>query len=271
MNEIQQWIDNPNRDYAAGVSIFARYSSNKGMARTLSKGTARFWMDKLVYEMRKLSKQDHVRENGQAVSKICPSKNVKTAENPIRWDWKNVQHLSRRDAIPEVIMSAKAEISTLYNRIDKAHRELYDLGISNDRSVVAKRKKILDERKPIIVLADTLYRLKEDWFAGDDSVLPKIKEIVSAPIAAHPSVSAPKKATADVSFMSDIELAKRKTQLRSSITKCSNMLTYQSIRKGESPTPLPEGKKRSEYEEKLSALKSEFSVICKEIEKRVKK
>ena len=29
MNELQSWINNPDRDYAVGVELFSQYSKNK--------------------------------------------------------------------------------------------------------------------------------------------------------------------------------------------------------------------------------------------------
>lgn len=56
MNDLQQWLNDPARDYASGVALFARYSPNKMLVRYFQTGTARFRMAKLVYEMGKLAK-----------------------------------------------------------------------------------------------------------------------------------------------------------------------------------------------------------------------
>lgn len=56
MNELQSWIDNPDRDYAEGVALFAQYSRNKALVRYFQTGTARFRMGKLVYEIGKVAK-----------------------------------------------------------------------------------------------------------------------------------------------------------------------------------------------------------------------
>lgn len=74
----------------------------------------------------------------------------------------------------------------------------------------------------------------------------------------------------DTANMSDLALSKRRTQLRSSITKTRNMLQYQSIRKGDTPTPLPDGPKRDEYEQKLKALQKEYNAVVAELERRSK-
>ena len=268
MNDLQQWINDPARDYASGVALFALYSPNKILVRYFQTGTARFRMDKLVYEMGKLAK------TAAAKSVSQPQRNV--IAPIVETHGRASLHLTQ-SVIPDFILAAKKEISTLYALIDKQHRELYDLGTSNEDTVVRKRKKILDGRKPAIERADRLYQLKEEWFSLADGtarerVAKEIKEILAAPVKEQPTIAeTPGRASLpDVSNMSDIDLTKRLTQLRSSITKTRNMLQYQSIRKGESPSPLPEGPKRTEYEKKLKSLQAEYNAISAEVERRAK-
>ena len=150
MNEIQQWIDNPERDYADGVELFARHCKNKALVRHFRNGTARFRMGKLVYEMGKVAKTVAVESATQS--------SVET----------------RHGTSPQT----------------------------------------------------------------------------------------------DVSGLSDLDLSKRRSALRFQITKTRNMLDFQTIRKGDSLTPMPPGPKREEYEQKLKALKSEYNAIIKELERR---
>ncbi len=291
MTDIQQWLSDRQHDYAEGVALFARYSANKGMVRTLTKGTARFWMGKLEYEMGKLVQQRAGLEMGngapsaaaaavaavetvQCTVSTLPQRTVTTLPH------RTVTTLPhRKSAIPEVIMSAKAEISSLYAIIDKMHRQLYDLGTGNDDKTVRARKRLLDKRRPIIQRADELYRLKEDYFALDDSdakrkTVARITEMLAAPLAQQPSANivptvddAP---SPSLQKLTDLELAKRKSSLRSAITKIQNMLAYQSIRKADEPSPMPDGPKRDEYEAKLAARKRELTAVMNEIDKRTR-
>ncbi len=265
MNEIQSWINDPNRDYAAGVAIFARYGKNKALVRYFQTGTARFRMGKLVYEVGKLAKTAMVVKPNSQPSEPQPSTTGSSA--------------TARTQLPPYILSAKKEVATLYALIDKRHRELYDLGNSNADNVVRQRKKILDGRKPAIERADRLYRLKEDWFALEDGpvrerVASEIREMLVAPWEEQPTMAAPVETRSvaslqsEVSRMTDLQLSKRRTQLRSSITKAQDMLQYQTIRKGDSPTPMPPGPKRDEYERKLAVLKAELTAVCDELERR---
>lgn len=279
MTDIQQWLSDRHHDYAEGVAIFARYSANKGMVRTLSKGSARFWMGKLEYEMGKLAQQRAGQEMGQDVSKKMSKMEVKTSEHSISQHVQMSKKMSKSPAIPEVIMSAKAEISSLYAIIDRMHRQLYDLGAGNGDKTVRARKRLLDKRRPIIQRADELYRLKEDYFALDDAdakrnIVARITEMLSAPLAQQPSANivptVDEAPSPSLQKLTDLELAKRKSSLRSAITKLQNMLTYQSIRKADEPSPMPDGPKRDEYEAKLAARKREFTAVMNEIDKRTR-
>ena len=273
MNDIQQWLDNPDRDYSAGVELFSSYSPNKMLVRYFQTGTARFRMDKLVYEMGKLAKTAYKRANVETKSIAYLPKRPLT--QPIER-----ANIFQTD-VPDFINAAKKEISSLYSLIDKQHRELYDLGTSNEDAIVRKRKKLLDGRKPAIERADRLYQLTEEWFNLKDGtarehVAKDLRDMLAAPVEEQPTITdtsaspqMERKQLRDaVGSMSDVDLTKRRTQLRSSITKTRNMLQYQSIRKSETPAPMPPGPKRDEYEKKLKTLQAEFQAVTDEIERR---
>lgn len=271
-NCLQKWLDTPDRDYAEGVALFACLSPNKMLVRYFQTGTARFRMGKLVYEMGKLAKTvvttvraDKWADEQPSVARQTPQTSCITGDKKGRM----------KVSVPDFILAAKKEISSLYSLIDKRHRDLYDLGTSNADDLVRKRKRILDDRKPAIERADRLYRLKEEWFALDDSpgrerVAKEIREMLAAPLGAQPSIVETGRTPSIpvVSKMSDLDLSKRRSALRSSISKTQNMLQYQTIRKGDSPAPMPPGPKRDEYEQKLKALKTEFKAVTDELARR---
>lgn len=276
ITDIGQWISDPNRDYNEGVVLFSRYSKNKALVRYFQTGTARFRMGKLVYEMGKLAKTTIPEKRPVGTNAYSPMPQ-RTPQHPRA----TVSPATAGAQLPPFILAAKKEISSLYSLIDKRHRELYDLGTSNADDVVCKRKKILDERKPVIERADRLYRLKEEWFALEDGsarerVAKEIREMLAAPPEKQPTMVAPVETYGRVSLqtavsgLSDLDLSKRRSALRSSITKTQNMLQYQTIRKGDSPAPMPPGPKRDEYKKKLEALNSEYNAIVKELERRSK-
>lgn len=263
MNEVKQWLDNPSRTYEDGVRLFALHCPNKMLVRYFQSGVPRYRMEKLVYEMGKLVRTSaHVRQSPTAsVLPPAPVKAPKAAVKP-----------QKQDVIPEFIMAAKKEISSLYTLIDKGHTALYELGTSNREEVVRARKRLLDARKPTIERADILYTLKEEWFSTKDAAYRKeveksIRAMLSASAELQPSIEQPNPAS-EVAGLTDLQLSKRLRQLRSSVTKTNNMLRYQSIRKGSEPTPMPEGPKRDEYEKKLEELKVELDAVRAELERR---
>lgn len=256
MNEIQEWLNNEHRDYITGVALFAKYSKNKSMANNFARGTSRFWMSKLTYELTKLS-------NLPASS----GTRIEVVKSTLHSERISTLHDSGQ-VTNQTILAAKKEIASLYSIIDKMHKELFDLGTSNADDVVKKRKNILDERMQVILRADKLYLLKEEWFAGNTSVIDEIAKMLSEKIDGNPSVAKSLPEEVNVSSLTDSQLVKRKTQLSSSITKTKNMLDFQSIRKGDVQTPMPDGPKRDEYELKLNQLKKEFTEVAAEIKKR---
>lgn len=279
MNELQSWLNNPNHDYYEGVALFAQHCKNKALVRYFQTGTARFRLAKLVYEIGKLAKTAYLAGSPTATNafSVIGSAQHSRLASKVTANTSQVCRRASKVSIPDFILASKKEISSLYALIDKRHRELYDLGTSNADDVVRKRRKILDDRKPAIERADRLYRLKEEWFALEDSpgrerVAKEIQKMLAAPLVEQPSIVETGRAPSlpVVSKMSDLDLSKRRSALRSSITKTQNMLQYQTIRKGESPTPMPPGPKRDEYQKKLKTLQKEYNAVVAELERRSK-
>lgn len=248
MEEIKRWLEDPQRDYAEGVALYACYGKNRLFARSLAHGTARFWQPKLEYELRKLLAA--LKARGATPPKPRPTRKA-SGGNTVE---------------PVAILAAKKEIVSLYGIIGKMHRELYDIGTSNSSDAVKARKKILDRRIPIIERAERLYVLKEEWYAGNAGAADEIAALLAAPLEKQPSIAVPPRT--EVSEMSDINLSKRKAQLRSSITKTKNILDFQSIRKGDTQSPMPDGPKRTEFEKKLKGLKKEYAEVSAELNRR---
>lgn len=245
MDEVKQWLESPTKDYKLGVSLYKKYGKNKALARTFERGSERFWLSKLTYEIGKLT--------GTA---SAPKSSIRASSS------------NKEEPIPELIMACKKEISSLYSIIGRMHSDLYEIGTSNNDEAIKQRKAILDKRKDIIIRADKLFLLKEDWFAGNKAVLDEIKSLLTMPLDNQPSLELNVSSFDNIHSMTDIQLVKRKSQLRSYITKTKNMLDFQSIRKGDSPTPMPEGPKRKSFEKRLGDLKKEYSIVLTELDKR---
>ena len=98
MNDLQQWLNDPDRDYAAGVALFAQHCKNKALVRYFQTGTARFRMAKLVYEMGKLA------STAAAKSVSQPQRNVIA---PIVETHGRASLHHTQSVIPDFILAAK--------------------------------------------------------------------------------------------------------------------------------------------------------------------
>ena len=164
-------------------------------------------------------------------------------------------------------MATKFQIQELIKKIDMMHKELYDLGTSNDKETIEKRRVILEKRIPIIEKFDKLYQLKEEFFKTG-IVDPELKKLISSKIENEITITTPKiTPEKEMLKLSDVELLKRKQQLSSSITKTKNLLKYQSIKKLEVENPLT-GDDKKNAEKKLKDLIKEQNMIINEINRR---
>ena len=88
---IEKWIEDPNRDYSDGVSLFGKYGGNRSMLRYFTATQPRFAIKKLLYELGRLAKKHQdiqvvppMNANSSAVVPIAPlasSVPDKTPEN----------------------------------------------------------------------------------------------------------------------------------------------------------------------------------------------
>ncbi len=261
MTDIEKWL-NGERDYEEGVTLFARHSRNKHLARMFVNGASQFHHEKLVYELTKI-------KGTTAAVKNTP----KTAIKAPKRSKTGAKSTNANEELPAAILAAKKEIVHLYNTIDQEHNRLYDLGTSNDEKTVAKRKRILQKRLPLIARCEELYELKEEYFrtegATQKEVLDRITEMLKESIPQEqPTNNDDGQLANRVASLSDLQLIKRQKQLASSITKTQNMIQYQSITKLEEAAPLPEGPKRDQLTNKLTALKAEYNCVINELKNR---
>ena len=66
----------------------------------------------------------------------------------------------------------------------------------------------------------------------------------------------------------DIELMKKAHSLKVNINKTRHRLEYQSLKKLDTPNPMPESPLRSKLEAKLADLRSQYTIITEIIESR---
>ena len=250
MDDITQWLAS-GKDYAEGVRIFGRHSKNAALVRHFQCTTAKFAAAKLEYELRKLLK-------GRAIT----SHPVKTTAQTVITTPKPKQPT----ALPDTIAQAKNELYELFTAISTAHRKLYELGEGNSEDVTAQRRRILQNRLPLIRRYEKMYLLKERYF--DTGKVPaELVQMIAEKVTEELEPAA-KDSRKELEALSDVELMKKQHSLKVNINKTVNRLEYQALKKLDTPNPMPESPLRSKLEAKLADLRQQYSAVVKIIESR---
>ncbi|MBR4919456.1 MAG: hypothetical protein IKZ52_09605 [Bacteroidales bacterium] len=250
MDDIIQWLTG-GKDYAQGVAILGRYAKNAALVRHFQCTTAKFAAAKLEYELRKLLK-------GRAIT----SKPVRTAEQTVITTPKSKQPT----AVPDTIAQAKNELYELFTAISTAHRKLYELGEGNSEDVVAQRRRILQDRLPLIRRYEKLYLLKEQYF--DTGKVPaELSRMIAEKVTEEPE-PATTDSRKELEALSDVELMKKQHSLKVNINKTVNRLEYQALKKLDTPNPMPESPLRSKLEAKLANQRQQYTLVTQILESR---
>lgn len=246
MDDIIQWLAG-GKDYAQGVAIFGRYAKNVALVRHFQCTTAKFAAAKLEYELRKLLK-------GRAITSQ-PPRTVITTPKPMQ-----------PTAVPDTIAQAKNELYELFTAISTAHRKLYELGEGNSEDIVAQRRRILEDRLPLIRRYEKLYPLKEKYF--DTGEVPaELVRMVREKVEEQPA-PVPMDGRAELEKLSDMELLKKQHSIKVNINKTRNRLEYQALKKLDTPNPMPDSPLRTKLEAKLNDLRNQYATITKIIGSR---
>ena len=246
MEDIIQWLAS-GKDYAEGVRIFGRHSKNPALLRHFQCTTAKFAAAKLEYELRKFVKG--------AAATSQPPRTVITTPKPMQ-----------PTAVPDTIAQAKNELYELFTAISTAHRKLYELGEGNSEDIVAQRRRILEDRLPLIRRYEKLYPLKEKYF--DTGEVPaELVRMVREKVEEQPA-PVPMDGRAELEKLSDMELLKKQHSIKVNINKTRNRLEYQALKKLDTPNPMPDSPLRTKLEAKLNDLRNQYATITKIIESR---
>jgi len=252
MDEILQWLTN-GKDYNTGVSILERHHKNRTFVQHFRHTTAKFAAAKLEYELRKLIKGRPKTPQQPAPQKPFINIYKRKEKKPA-------------DKLPDIILQAKDELYELFTAISTAHRKLYELGEGNSGDVVAQRRRILEDRLPLIRRYEKLYPLKERYF--DTGKVPdELVRMVREKVEEQPA-PVPMDARAELEKLSDMELVKKEHSIKVNINTTRNRLEYQANRKLDTPNPMPESPLRSKLEAKLADLRSQYTIITEIIESR---
>ena len=255
MDDILQWLTN-GKDYQTGIALLEKHQRNRMLVQHFRHSTPKFAAAKLEYELRKLLK-------GKVVAVV----QAKPTAPP--WTLINVSKLKAAKSespIPSIIVQAKDELYELFTAISTAHRKLYELGEGNSEDIVAQRRRILEDRLPLIRRYEKLYPLKEKYF--DTGEVPaELVRMIRETITEEPEPVA-KDSRTELEKLSDLELAKKQHSLKVNINRTRNRLEYQADRKLDEPDPMPESPLRTKLEAKLADLRSQYTTVTKIIESR---
>ena len=261
MEDILQWLAS-GKDYSEGVAILDRHTKNSALIRHFRCTTAKFAAAKLEYELRKLLKgRAAALDGGSLLSRPAAPVVVKqmiTTPEP-------VAEKRPGTAAPDIIAQAKSELYELFTAISIAHRQLYELGEGNSQDVVARRRRILQERLPLIRRYERLYLLKEQYF--DTGKVPdELVRLIEDKVREEPAETTPHRT--EFEALSDIDLVKKQHSLKVNINKTRNRLEYQALKKLDTPNPMPDSPLRSKLEARLEQLRSQYAAITRILEER---
>lgn len=254
MDDILQWLTSC-KDYKTGVAILDRHIRNKALIRHFQFSTPKCAAAKLEYELRKLLKGIAI---SQTPAQSVPAKPFINVSKP--------KAKKSDKPIPNIIIQAKDELYELFTAISTAHRKLYELGEGNSEDVVAQRRRILEDRLPLIRRYEKLYPLKEKYF--DTGEVPaELVRMIREKSSEEPEPVA-KDSRTELEKLSDLELAKKQHSLKVNINRTRNRLEYQADRKLDEPDPMPDSPLRTKLEAKLADLRSQYTTVTKIIESR---
>ena len=255
MDDIIQWLTS-GKDYAQGVAVLGRHTKNRALIRHFLCTTPKFAAAKLEYELRKFLKAKPF--------SIAKPKATTTAKQVITTP--EPQTANRKKTIPDTIAQAKNELYELFTAISTAHCKLYELGEGNSEDVTAQRRRILQNRLPLIRRYEKMYLLKERYF--DTGEVPAELVQMIAEKVTEPPAPASKESPNEFEKLSDIELMRKEHAIKVAINKTRNRLQYQALKKLDTPNPMPESPLRSKLEAKLADLRQQYSAVVKIIEAR---
>jgi hypothetical protein len=246
MDDVKLWLQSQNKDYAQGVELFEKHHTNKMLIRHFRNGKPATHLKKLEYELKKLT--------GIPLT-VLFAENA-TEEKPV----------VAIALLPEIIKQAKDTVYELFTNISIAHRHLYELGESNTEEIVKQRKKLIDERLPLIRRYEQIYLLKEQYFTT--GVIPPELSLLLHEHTNSGTQTQPPTADCTINLLSGVDLMKKKQSITVIINKIQNRLQYQKQTKADKPNPMPSSPLRDELEAKLAVLKEELAKIVQLIEEK---
>jgi len=231
-NQITKWLKN-DPDYNSGLALLVQACKNKTLVRNLSRKNTPKNLSKIRWELNKSIGNISRSIPGSADLK----KKMDSAGSTASQAGEKLSEIIQ--TYPVTIQSIIKTTGVLSSNRDKLHRKLKEIPEANTADNIAKRKEIRELIKESSDLLQYLYDLKNRFFT--EKIVPTEDELkFPQAIKKAPKVTKPD----PIENMSEAELLKKRTNVRSRLTKKKNKLLYQSVSKKDKENPMPEGAKR---------------------------
>ena len=233
MEDLRRWLSNPERDYDEGVRLLERYGGNAHLVHSYRQRAPRWAMEELVADIRGLAKAAMSREEAVVI----------TGE-------------AVKDGAESRVAAARKEAGELWVKIGRLTTALYEAGEGNQPETVEKRRRLLEERAPLIARHAELWERIEEY------------ERTGTFAEEGERGSDAGRLAEELKDVGDLALAKRIHSARTSCTRYENLLRYQSTKAMKEANEMPPCPRRSELERLLREKRTELAMLAEELKGR---
>ena len=221
-NQINNWFKG-DRNYKKGLSLLKEAGfSQRGLLKTLERGETKDNKQHLAFQLFKIS--DHKDPKickAQKDEKIIipPADGVVKENPPADGSSPFVNHdeieLSFEDGTPEAILLAQIveKQKSHYNKRAQAHKEMTDLGDSNEAEIVANRQEFLAIIEHHTSFVNYLHNVKQQW--KESGIMPKESVLIWEPEELIPET----KSDIIVDNIPEVDLQSELAKVRSRLSK----------------------------------------------------
>lgn len=239
--KIKSWLDS-NRNFAEGVLLFQKYGKNPSLKR-LFPGRENRYAGKLAYELGKLIgiKPGAGLETPEKLSSKKP--------NPVPGKEPGKKLQETGDSIPRIIGALIKRKQEIYNQRSLLHHELKKVPPDSRSENDQRRKEISDRIARISEELDHLAEVQNQY------ELTKVEP--------DPELVFGKKEAINPPEIDTDALVKKRLNLLKSIVRDKVQLDYQATKKSKEKNPMPNGPKRTLFEQRIKHKNDQIAEIDK--------
>jgi hypothetical protein len=251
-----EWINSRKRDFDKGLELLEQSGYKQPVARRIKEWGVK---DMRAHRALLIELRNYLREIRKGSNSVKEEKvpEAKAPENFVS----SIEQELQKEEYPAVIKWTLGEFHSLYQSRSILHKELKEIGESNDGESTGKRKRILTIVDAISRRMDILWGIFDQY--KKDSTLPE-ETFFDQPFDPEKEATEGQPIPGYAGFVlpDDLdELKKMKDNLRIKISKAEKRLEFQSDKKGETPNPMPEGPKRAELLKKIEEMKEQKTAV----------